>query len=196
MRVLGWTSGNFTVTTNITQQNNGDPYTGPVAGVQFEYRNKSGGPLAVTANVANSFIVTGSGDDAIDVSQVGGRNVLDGGTSSNFLVGGTGVGSKDTFFVDDRNAPGTIWSTVVNFHAGDSATVWGITPTGFTQNSVANLGAPGFTGLTLQFMAAGLPTASLTLPGYGLADLTNGRLTTSFGTTPDGTPYFNVNANA
>ena len=197
MRVLGWTSGNFTVsnlTTSITQQNNGTPYTGPVAGLLNQYINASGDPLNVTANVANSFIVTGRGNDAIDVSQVGGINVLDGATSSNFLVGGTGVGSRDTFFVDDRNAPADIWSTVVNFHVGDSATVWGITPTGFTQNTVADQGAPGFTGLTLQFIAAGAPTASLTLAGYGLADLTNGRLTTSFGTTPDGTPYFNVAA--
>jgi Ca2+-binding RTX toxin-like protein len=42
--------------------------------------------------------------------------VLDGGTGSNFLTGGTG---NDTFFVDDRALGSVIWDTVNNFHAGD-----------------------------------------------------------------------------
>ncbi len=63
--------------------------------------------LNITANVPNSFIHSGAGEDAIDVSKANGTNVLDGGTSSNFLVGGSGT---DTFFVDDRNPSADIWS--------------------------------------------------------------------------------------
>jgi hypothetical protein len=75
------------------------PYSGPVYGLVDQYIYTSADSLNVAAGVANTFIHTGSGDDAIDVSHVGGINVLDGGTGSNFLVGGTGPFSFDTFFV-------------------------------------------------------------------------------------------------
>jgi hypothetical protein len=127
---------------------------------------------------------------------VGGTNVLDGGTNSNFLVGGTGAGSNDTFFVDDRNPSSDIWSTVANFHAGDSATIFGITKTGFNTSFVDGQGATGFTGLTLHVTDAGHPTASLTLAGFSTADLSSGRISTSFGTEADGTPYLFVHANS
>ena len=44
-------------------------------------------------------------------------------------------------------------------------------------------GAAGYTGLSLHTTAAGLPTASLTLAGLTTADLSNGKLSLSFGTT-------------
>jgi hypothetical protein len=58
----------------------------------------------------------------------------------------------------------------------------------------------GYTGLTLHATAPGVPTASLTLVGYSSADLTNGKLTVSFGATTatDGVPgsfYMHVQAN-
>jgi uncharacterized repeat protein (TIGR03803 family) len=190
---------NFSVldtTTNTPFQTNGTPYSGPVAGLQWEFIDPITDNLNVTANVPNVFIHTGSGFDAIDVSQVGGTNVLDGGTNSNFLVGGTGAGSNDTFFVDDRGPSADIWSTVSNFHAGDSATVFGITKTGFNTSFVDGQGAAGFTGLTLHVTAAGHPTASLTLAGFSTADLSSGRISTSFGTEADGTPYLFVHANS
>lgn len=102
--------------------------------------------INVKAGVQNVFIHTGSGEDALDVSMVNGNNVLDGSTGSNFLVGGTG---NDTFFVDDRGAPAAIWSTVVNLHAGDSATVWGVSPSDFGLTWMDGQGAAGSTGLTL-----------------------------------------------
>lgn len=160
----------------------GSTYSGPVAGLQFEFISSSTGNVAVTSLVANVFIRTGIGMDAIDVHVTGGTNVLDGGTGSNFLVGGTGSGSQDTFFVDARNATADIWSTVANFHAGDAATLFGITQQDYSLQWVDNQGASGYTGLTLHATAAGKPTASLTLAGYSTADLTNGRLSTSFGT--------------
>ena len=57
----------------------GDAYTGPVAGLQYQYINTTSENLNVAAGLPNAFIHTGSGFDAIDVSVVGGTNVLDGG---------------------------------------------------------------------------------------------------------------------
>jgi hypothetical protein len=186
---------NFSVldtTTNIPLQTNGTPYSGPVAGLQWEYIYTGSDNLNVTANVPNVFIHTGSGEDAINVSSAGGNNVLDGSTGSNFLVGGSG---DDTFFVDDRSPSADIWSTVSNFHAGDAATIFGITQSGFDTSWVNGQGATGYTGLTLHVTAPGVPTASLTLAGLTLADLSNGQLSTSWGTESDGTPYLYVHAN-
>jgi len=195
-------STNFSVldtTTNTPLQTNGTPYSGPVAGLQEEFTDGASDNLNVTANVPNVFIHTGSGEDAIDVSHGGGNNVLDGSTGSNFLVGGSG---DDTFFVDDRSPSADIWSTVANFHAGDAATIFGVTQSGFDTSWVDGQGATGFTGLTLHVTAAGLligpghPTASLTLAGFTTADLSNGRISTSWGTEADGTPYLYVHANS
>jgi hypothetical protein len=182
-------------TSGVSTVSGGTPYTGPVSGLQYQYIDVTPDNLNITAGLANTFIHSGSGFDAIDVSHVSGTNVLDGGTNSNFLVGGTAAGSFDTFFVDDRGPSSDIWSTVANFHAGDAATIFGITPKGFNTSWVDGQGAAGFTGLTLHVTAPGVPTASLTLSGYSTADLTNGRLTTSFGTETDGTPYLYIHAN-
>jgi hypothetical protein len=167
-------------------------YTGPVAGLQNEYINVTSHNLNIAAATPNWFIHTGSGDDAIAVSS--GINVLDGGTGSNFMTGGSGT---DTFFVDDRAATADIWSTVNNFHAGDAATIWGVTAQDFGLAWTDGQGAAGFTGLTLHATAAGKPTASLTLTGYTSADLNNGRLSVSFGTDPaSGSAYMYVHGNA
>ena len=187
-------SPNFLVldtTTNTRIPANGTAYSGPVAGLQSEYIYTGSDNLNVTATVPNVFIHTGSGEDALDVSHANGNNVLDGSTGSNFLVGGTG---DDTFFVDDRSPSADIWSTVANFHAGDAATIFGITQSGFNTSWVDGQGATGYTGLTLHVTAAGHPTASLTLAGFSTADLSDGRLSTSWGTEADGTPYLYVHS--
>jgi serralysin len=167
------------VTTGVSWTLAGLHCTGPVAGLTDEMISVSPDNINVSAIIPNVFIHTGSGDDALNVSSASGNNVLDGGTGSNFLTGGTG---SDTFFVDDRIATADIWSTVVGFGAGDAATMWGVTPQDFGLTLVDGQGASGFTGLTLHAAAAGKPTASLTLAGYGQADLTNGRLSVQFGT--------------
>lgn len=154
------------------------PYSGPVAGLTSEFITTTSDSLNVTVATPNWFVHTGSGNDAIAVSS--GTNVLDGSTGSNFLTGGTGA---DTFFVDDRGATADIWSTVNNFHSGDSATIWGITPSDFKLTWLNGQGAAGYTGLTLGATAVGHPNATLTLAGFTSADLSNGRLTVSFGTT-------------
>lgn len=166
------------------------PYVGPVSNIQGEYITLTDNNVNVTAATPNWFIHTGAGNDAIAVTS--GTNVLDGGTGSNFLTGGSG---SDTFFVDDRSPSADIWSTIVNFHAGDATTVWGVTPTAFKLNWDDGQGASGYTGLTAHFSSAGAHTASFTLAGYSEADLSNGRLSFSYGTV-DGALYMYIHANS
>jgi Ca2+-binding RTX toxin-like protein len=175
---------------SISYAASGVTYSGPVAGLQNQYINITTDNLNISAATPNVFIHSGAGEDGI--AALAGTNVLDGGTGSNFLSGGSG---SDTFFVDDRNPSADIWSTVVNFHAGDAATVWGVTPQDFALNWVDAAGAPGYLGLTLHASAPGLPTASLTLSGYTSADLGDGKLSVAYGTDPaSGSNYMNVSA--
>jgi len=162
-------------------------YSGPVSGLQDQYIYGGSDSVNISVNSDNWFLHGGPGNDAIAVD--GGTNVLDGGTGSNFLSGGSG---PDTFFVDDRSPAADIWSTVNGFHAGDAATVFGVTPGAFNLAWVDGQGATGYQGLTLHATAAKVPTASLTLSGYTTADLTNGQLSIDFGTEADGTPYMYV----
>jgi hypothetical protein len=186
------TGGGYLVTdttTNQTSTQPGTPYSGPVQGVASQYINISPDSLNITAQTPNVFIKSGAGNDALNVGQSNGNNVLDGSTGSNFMVGGAG---NDTFFVDDRSAPSDIWSTISNFHAGDTATVFGVTQSGFNFDYEDGQGAGGFTGLTLHVTGGGKPTASFTLAGYTKADMSNGRLNVSFGQETDGTNYMVV----
>jgi hypothetical protein len=182
-------------TTGSSSNVAGSAYNGPVIGIQNQYVNITTDNLNITATTPGFFIHTGAGNDAINASQVGGVAVLDGGTGSNFLVGGRG---NTTFFVDDRNAPGAIWSTISSLHTGDAATVWGVSPKDFNLQWVDNAGAAGYTGLTLHATSTGGGNvASVTLAGYSTVDLQNGRLSVSFGTTADlpnlpGSQYLNI----
>ena len=169
----------------------GQPYAGPVGSLQRQYIDITPANLNVSVSTPNWFIHSGSGQDAIAVS--GGNNVLDGGTGSNFLTGGSGT---DTFFVDERGATATTWSTVANFHAGDAVTLWGVSQAGFQINYLDGAGAAGATGLTVVAQAAGKPEALLTLPGFTQADLA-GRIGVSFGTdAASGSAYMYIHANA
>jgi hypothetical protein len=191
---------NFTVldtTKGTTSVTPGTIYTGPVAGIQYQYTNITTDSLNITATTPNVFISSGAGQDALNVSAVNGNNFLDGGGGSNFLTGGTG---NDTFYVDVRNLTTTIFSTIANFHSGDNATIFGVTLADFSVNLFNNVGAPGFTGLAFAFSEPGHPTANLVLAGYSIADLTNGRLSQTLGTTQSlpgdpGSPYLTIHAN-
>ena len=138
------------------------------------------------------FLHGGSGDDALAVK--GGTNVLDGGAGSNFLVGNTGTdGGTDTFFVDGRG--GQTWSTLVNFHHGDSVTIWGFQQGVSTEAWTASEGAAGYTGATLHSELAGAGTgvnASATFAGLEYGDLA--KLTVQTGTV-GGLSYLNVSYN-
>ena len=170
------TLANINVFDASTQQNVGalgNPYSGPVGGLQQQYLYPGQNNVNISVSDDNWFLHGGPGDDAI--AAYGGYNVLDGGTGSNVLSGGSG---PTTFFVDDRSPSSDTWSTVSNFHAGDDVTVFGILPAPDNSNIqwFDNQGATGYTGLTLHATSPNQPTASLTLPGYSVSDLSNGRL--------------------
>ena len=195
-------AANFTITDQTTGQQNfisGDSYSGPVQGLGQQLNLVTPDNLNVTATVPNVFIRTGSGNDAIDVSTANGNNVLDGAGGSSFLTGGTG---NDTFFLDGRGLASDAYSTVVNFHAGDNITVFGVDAASFTLTTQDNQGAADAKGLAFTFSSAGKPNATVVIAGFSSADLANGRLTTSYGANPaapgvagSGGSYFNIHGN-
>jgi hypothetical protein len=193
-------SANFAVTDQTKGSSSfeaGQAYVGPVAGLEKEFALITPDNLNITATVPNVFIRTGSGMDGINVSRANGNNILDGSTGSNFLIGGAG---NDTFYMDNRNPNSPIFSTIVNFHAGDNVTVWGVNATDFTMLKLDHQGAIGATGLDLLFAAPGYTDTSFVMAGYTSADLTNGRLSLSYGKTQDipglpGSEYLTVHAN-
>jgi hypothetical protein len=173
-------------TTEQTSTSAGMPYTGPTAGLTTEFVDLSPDKLNIAALTPNVFIYSGTGEDGINVSQTGGNNTLDATGGSNFLAGGSG---NDTFFLNDLNPTGPIWSTLLNFHAGDAATVWGVTPADFSVSWATD--EEGHNGLTMQVTAAGKPAELLTLASMGMADLSNGHLAVQYGTA-NGTPYLEI----
>nr|WP_294554462.1 SGNH/GDSL hydrolase family protein [uncultured Rhodopila sp.] len=164
------------------------PYTGPVAGVQQEYIAITTENLNISASTPNWFIASTSPESAIAASS--GTNVLD-GTGSDFFIGGSGT---DQFFVDDRTATATIWSTIANFHAGDSATIWGLTPGDFALTWQNGQGAAGYTGLTLQATRPNGQDVLLTFAGLTSAGLSDGQLAVGSGTS-GGIPYLQIRDN-
>ena len=157
-------------TTNGLGYTNGDVYTGPVAGLQHQYIWGSTDQVAISATAGNVFIKGGTSDDALAVSK--GSNVLDGGAGSNFLVGGTGAdGGADVFFVDGRGGAVT-WSTIVNFHPGDRATIFGFNTGTSTRPLTALDGVAGYQGVTIHSELGGAGTgvnASMTFAGIDQA---------------------------
>jgi Ca2+-binding RTX toxin-like protein len=115
-------------------------------------------------------------------SAVGGNNVLDGEGGSNFLVGGQG---NDTFYVNDLYATVPSWTTILGFHTGDAATVWGLTPDDFKLTWLDGGGAPGYTGLTVYATAANKPEVAVTIAGATLADKNSGHINVQFGHVTD-----------
>jgi hypothetical protein len=181
--------------TGISAYQNGTAYSGPVSGIATDYAQITNDSINITGSTPNSFIhITGTGMDGINASACGGNNILDGSAGSDFLTGGSG---NDIFYVDDRAPPQNVWSTLVNFHAGDHATVWGVSPADFTLTWIASAGAAGATGVTAVFSRDHSPTAGVTFAGYSMADVTSGRLAISYGVTANtqgatGAPYMNI----
>ena len=189
------------ITTGVSDWEDGEAYNGPVAGLQNQFVTVTADNLNITATKPNNFIHTGSGNDAIDLSLFGptgsGTNVVDGGAGSNFIAVSAFGNSVDTVFIDNRAATTDTWSTVRNFHKGDAVTIYGVTPGVVMLDWEDGQGAAGLTGLTLHAIEAGKPIASLTLPGYSKADLSNGRLGISFGNDPAaGGSYLNIQGTA
>jgi hypothetical protein len=192
------------MTTGVSDWEDGQFYSGPVAGVTNEFVTLTPDNLNITATQQSNFIHTGAGNDAINVSQStfspgaqGAVNVLDGGAGSNFLVGAS-ITAND-FILDDRNMIADIFSTVVNLKQGDTVTAFGVNQPDFQMVTADNVGATGYTGLDIGLLAAGRPNANVVLTGYSSADLRAGRLSVSFGVTPSlpglsGSQYMMVHA--
>ena len=139
--------GGMDMTTSTSGSLAGSDYTGPVGYLQAEYAYTGSDNVVISARVANVFIYGGSGEEAL-VAKAG-SNVLAGGSGSNWLVGASGTdGGTDTFFVDGRGGQAT-WDTLLNFHTGDSLTLWGFNAAAGSTSWAANQGATGYQGATL-----------------------------------------------
>lgn len=163
---------------------NGQPYSGPVPGLTDEYivpASEISDNLDIVPTVGNVFIHTGNGRDAIDASGVLGNNILDASTNTNYLTGGAG---DDEFYVDTRGVNFDIFDTITNVHAGDLVTIWGIAsgqnPT-FGDNVL-----PTAPGLDMAWTING-QDINVNVPGYSTADLNNGAISVTFGTSPPST---------
>jgi Ca2+-binding RTX toxin-like protein len=145
-----------------------DAYTGPVAGLVNQFL---GGAFAdtVLGSEKADFINALGGDDGVNGG--GGNDVIDGGLGSNFIAGGAGI---DRFFVDGRGAATSItWSTITDFSAGESLTIWGYKPNVSKFTWAASDGATGFKGVTLNadLDGNGVTDTSVTWAGLTQAQL-------------------------
>lgn len=157
-------------------------FTGDASlGLLYQWIDTSADAVLVGSNFADFIVLQGTGNKA--VNGTGGADVIDGGTGSTFVSGGS-AGDADTFFLDGR-APGVSWSTITDFELGsDKVTIWGwkegVSRASVLFNDVDTGGATGYTGLTLHFenllpdnAAAGSTNAnfnSITLTGLSLVD--------------------------
>ena len=148
----------------------GQQYTGPVNYLQSQYIWVKPDSVNLVTHMPNTFLQGNAGNDALVANS--GSNVLDGGFGSNFITGASGAdGGRDTFFLD--GSAGTTGDTIVNFHPGDSAILWGFVPGTSAFTWAGNEGAAGHTGATIHAAFAGAGAAingSLTFAGLSLAD--------------------------
>ncbi len=176
-------------TTGKSVSATGQAYPGPVTGLQEQYINTTADNINVDVSSPNWFLKSGPGEDALSVRD--GSNVLDGGSGSNFLVGGTGAdGGTDTFFTDARSNE-VVWNTLVDFHAGDSATLWGFVPGTSSWSWDGLSGATGYTGATLRADVHGTTDASITFAGLSTAQAQGLQVSTG---TAGGVPYLYVHS--
>jgi hypothetical protein len=174
----------------------GPTHTGTAAGLPPETIRAESANVNANAHVRNAFRHAGSGNDGVDAGAADGHKVVDGLGGRTLLAGGSGNG---TFNVGSPGGTSAIWSTLAGFHAGDTATIWGVTRADFTIDWLNTHGGRGSTGLTGDFTAPGHAEVKVTLPGYSTADLSKGRLSVSFGTSPGehglpGTVYMDIKA--
>ncbi len=139
----------------------GENYHGPVDYLRAQYIYDGTQTVAITARTPNVFVKNFVGDAAVALQS--GQNVVDAGKGSNFLVSGTGA---DVFFLDARSNAVT-WDTIVGFHPGDIATLFGFHADSSRYVWEERAGAPGYEGRTMRVDLAGngQVTASITFTG-------------------------------
>ncbi len=158
----------------------------PVQGSSLQGQFIYPGTDAVAFRADQSNMLLEGGTAAIAMQATGGDNTISGGTGSNFLVGATGAdGGHDAFYLDlDGVTSG--WDTLVNFHTGDTLTLWGFDPNaGGTMNWSGVSGAAGYAGATLTTDMSG-QVRSVTFAGLSLAQ---GEALSSLTGTLGSTPY-------
>ena len=165
----------------------GEQYDGPVSYLRSQLIYDSAGPAVIVAHTDNAFIKSFSGFCAIQVA--GGRNVVDAGPGSNFIVGGAG---DDTFFLNGSQGAVT-WDTITGFHPGDTVTLFGFHAGTSSFAWTDAEGAAGYTGRTIHadLTGDGGITASLTFAGTTAADTGGYAVTTG---TVGGVDYLAVTA--
>jgi len=151
-----------------------ETYQGPVDYLQSQFIYDGTAALAIVAQSPNMFIKNVAGSTAVQL--LSGENVVDAGHGSNFLLSGTGT---DVFFLDARQSVDT-WDTIVGFHPGDIATLWGFKDGVSRYWWDDNAGVGTFTGRTLRADLAGNGhvDASITFAGTTAADTGHYALTT------------------
>jgi len=145
-----------------------DAYTGPVAGLVNQFLGGAKADNVLGTDKAD-FINALGGEDGINGGS--GNDVIDGGLGSNFITGGAGV---DKFFVDGRGAAtASTWSTITDFSAGETLTIWGYKPGVSKFNWLANDGVGSYKGVTMQcdLDGNGLIDTSVTWSGLTQAQL-------------------------
>jgi serralysin len=173
---------------NAASNASGQDYNGPVDYLQRQYiwPGNATDNLAIRANVPNAFLKGGAGSDALQADY--GNNVLDGGAGSNFLIGGNGAdGGRDTFFVDARDPSQITWSTIVGFHKGDQATIFGFHANLSTMPITGPEGVDPYKGATIHSEINGPGTgidASITFAGIDVATAQH----FTYSTAPAGSP--------
>jgi Ca2+-binding RTX toxin-like protein len=95
--------------------------------------------------------------------------VLDGGSGSKFLTGGTG---RDDFFLDGHGGSATL-ATKTDWQANERLSVWGWQPGISRAQWVDGAGAPGWTGVTMHgdLDGNGVIDTSVTWTGMTAAQL-------------------------
>ena len=143
-----------------------ETYAGPVDYLQYQFIYDGSDALAMSAQSPNIFIKNVAGSAAVQL--LSGQNVVDAGHGSNFLISGAG---QDVFYLDARQLSPT-WDTIVNFHTGDIATIWGYQDGVSSYRWEDNAGATGYTGRTLRLdiTGNGQSQESLTFAGKTATD--------------------------
>lgn len=164
-----------------------ETYAGPADNIQSQFIYDGAAPLAIVAQQPGMLIRSEA--DATAVQLLGGNNVLDMRRGSSFLVSGPG----NDVFLFYGNQPRETWNTIVNFHAGDSITLWGFAAGTSTDRWDASAGAANYTGATLRadINGDGRLDASVTFAGKTLADTSHYAVQTG---TVGGTDYLAITA--
>lgn len=129
--------------TGTTTANQVQTYAGPIDNVQSQFLYDGATPLAIAAQQAGMLI--SSAATATAIALLGGTNVVEVAAGSGFATSGAGT---DTFLLHADQAV-TTWNTLVNFHAGDNVTIYGV-PSDANYWWDYSAGASGYTGATLR----------------------------------------------